>query len=231
MMSRPGRVQDMARRILLATAYGGWKLCSHDAANVTMILRAIGERSALAPLHSLALCCGNAFLNFSPEDKDIAMESVMYLSHLSLEVWSNDCDVLVNVIESGKLREFLEWTSGSQGLCQCDPTYPWVANPPQGLLSLSFSLGETWESPGSLSDILGTIHWPCLQKFEPTSFSFSLKELIDFFNRHRSSLLYLGLNEVTLPTGFLVRGVHRDAWAKGATNTAPSEPDLGRLPA
>lgn len=230
MMSRPGRVQDMARRTLLATAYGGWKLCSHDAANVTMILRAIGERSALAPLHSLALRCGNAFLNFSPEDKDIAMESVMYLSHLSLEVWSNDCDVLVNVIESGKLREFLEWTSGSQGLCQCD-TYPWVANPPQGLLSLSFWLGETWESPGSLSDILGTIHWPCLQKFEPTSFSFSLKELIDFFNRHRSSLLYLGLNEVTLRTGFLVRGVHRDAWAKGATNTAPSEPDLGRLPA
>ncbi|KAK3173397.1 hypothetical protein OEA41_006726 [Lepraria neglecta] len=153
------------------------------------------------PLHGLALCCDNAFLNFSPEDKDIAMESVMYLSHLSLEVWSNDYDVLVNVIESGKLREFLEWTSGSEGLCQCDPTYPWVTNPPQGLLILSLSLGETWNSPGSLSDILGTIHWPCLQKFELTSFSFSLKELIDFFNRHRSSLLYLGLNEVILRTG------------------------------
>ena len=97
-----------------------------------MILRVIGERSVVAPLDGLALCCDNAFLNFSPEDKDNATESVMYLSYLSLEVWSNDYDVLVNVIESGKLREFLEWTSGSEGLCP---------------------LGETWESPGSLSDI------------------------------------------------------------------------------
>ena len=73
MMSCPGRVQDMARRTLLATAYEGWKLCLHDAANATRILRVIGERSALAPPSTVLLFAVTTPSSTSPQKTKILL--------------------------------------------------------------------------------------------------------------------------------------------------------------
>lgn len=178
------KIQDIARRTLMACRYDGWMFELYDPEDADMILRAI----ALSEREGLGLDLSNIFGTFDVTLVAIHSDSfaevkkaLVSLNFLALGLGAIDSEVLHEVINTGLLTKFLEYAANIQ--------YLRVSHWLRATDLLNF---ET---------IFCTAHWSSLKDVSIHGLMVNADDLNRFMDRHCASLQCIGLSIMVLISG------------------------------
>ena len=174
------KVQDIARKTLMAARCDGWKSDTHDPEDAIMILTAIAssEREGLG-LH-LTNTFDISFVDIHPCAFEEVKKALFSLNYLTLSLGAICAVLLREVIDNGLLANFLKYAANVQ--------YLNVRHQP--VKTMLF-----------FERIFSMAHWSSLASVVVQGIIVNADDLNGFVDRHSASLEYLSLDMMLLKSG------------------------------
>ena len=184
--NRCSKIQDIARRTLMANICDGWKFDVCDPEDADMILTAIAssEREGLGL--DLSNCYGpveDTLVDIHPGALEEVKKALVSLKSLALDLKALYTEDVEEVIDAGLLANFLEYAANVQKL----RVGHWVRPP-----STEFLNFET---------IFCTAHWSSLKSVSIHGLMVNADDLNRFIDRHSASLEGVALSALILISG------------------------------
>lgn len=180
---RCNKIQDIARKTLMANGCDGWKSGLYDREDAIMILTAI----ALSERKELDLDLTNDYGSFDTtlfDNHSNTLENIkkalVSLKSLLLDLRGVSPVHLLEVIDTGSFANFLEYAANLE--------YLHLANKPETALIL-------------FETIFCTAHWSSLKTFGLHGLMVNGNDLNGFFDRHSATLEKIHLSRMLLTSG------------------------------